>query len=68
MDVLIVGGLATLLSTVYSKKSRRGSWELRPRGGSSQPNKVLSMVADMTDQQLEQELANHKTSQGNNHC
>ena len=29
-------------------------------GRSSQSNKVLSTVADMTDQQLEQELANRR--------
>ena len=43
----------------YSKKSRRGA-EAEATGRSSQPNKVLSTVADMTDQQLEQELANRK--------
>ena len=43
----------------YSKKPRRGAGA-EATGRSSQPNKVLSTVADMTDQQLEQELANRK--------
>lgn len=43
----------------YSKKSRRGAGA-EVTGRSSQPNEVLSIVADMTDQQLQQELANRK--------
>ena len=44
----------------YDKKNRRGA---EATGRSSQPNKVLSTVADMTDQQLERELANRRLTQ-----
>ena len=60
-DVCFYCGKPGHIAKYCFKKGRKGGGAEAP-GRNSQPSKVLNTVTDMTDQQLEQELANRRLS------